>query len=95
MPPFTKEDAVHLATSGDGVIPGHFPQDIGKWAFTIDGYQVTRETHIKEMDNEIYLLTFTEKWRKGNERGTWESSYEIDRWGLASNSSQGTIPPYY
>lgn len=95
MPPFTKEDAVNFATSGEGTVIEHFPKEIGKWEGTIEGYQVKRETNAKEVGEEIYLVTFTETWKKDNEMGTWVLSYKVERGTLSANGEQGSIPPYY
>lgn len=95
MPPFTKEDAVHFATSGKGTVIEHFPEDIGKWEGTIEGYQVKRETNAKEIGEEIYIVAFTESWKKGNEMGTWVLSYKVERGSLTANGEQGNMPPYY
>ncbi|MBT2701471.1 hypothetical protein J7E79_29915 [Bacillus sp. ISL-40] len=95
MPPFTKEDAVNFATTGEGTTIEHFPKDIGKWEGIIDGYQVKRETNAKEIEEEIYIVTFTENWKKGNEKGSWTLSYKIDRGSLTANGEQGNMPPYY
>jgi hypothetical protein len=95
MPPFTKEDAVNFATSGEGTVIEHFPKDIGKWEGTIQGYQVERETTAKEIGEEIYIVTFTENWEKGIEMGTWALSYKSERGSLTANGEQGNMPPYY
>ncbi|WP_240375656.1 hypothetical protein [Bacillus piscicola] len=95
MPPFTKEDAVHFATSGEGTVIENFPEDIGKWEGMIEGYQVTRETNVEEIGEEIYIVTFIEHWKKGHDMGTWELSYKIERGSLTANGEQGNIPPYY
>ncbi|WP_102349220.1 hypothetical protein [Bacillus sp. Marseille-P3661] len=95
MPPFTKEDAVHFATSGQGTVIEHFPKEIGIWEGTIEGYEVKRETNVKEIEDEIYIVSFTENWKKGTERGTWELSYKIERGSLTANGEKGSIPPYY
>ena len=31
----------------------------------IDGYQVKGETSVREMEDEVYMVTFTENWSKG------------------------------
>jgi hypothetical protein len=95
MPPFTKKDAVKHATSGEGTPIENFPKGIGKWEGTINGYQVQRETNAKEIGKEIYIVTFKEKWAKGNQKGTWSLSYKIERGTLIANGEEGEIPPYY
>lgn len=95
VPPFTKEDAVRFATSGEGTVIDHFPSEIGNWEGTIDGYQVKRETSAAEIGEEIYSVTFTESWKKGSETGTWELSYKIERGSLTASGGRGETPPYY
>lgn len=95
VPPFTKEEAVHFATSGEGTVIDYFPKEIGKWEGSIEGYQVIRETGAKEIGQETYLVSFTENWKKGNETGTWEISYRLERGSLTANGEKGNMPPYY
>jgi hypothetical protein len=95
MPPFTKEDAVEFATSGEGTTIEYFPKKIGKWNGIIDGYEVERETTVQEIGEEIYIVTFTEKWRKETGTGFWSLSYEVERGSLIANSETGKTPPYY
>jgi len=95
MPPFTKEDAVRFATSGEGTVIDHFPDEIGKWEGTIQGYRVKKETKVKEIGDEIYIVIFRESWNKGSETGTWELSYEIERGSLSAKGGRGESPPYY
>lgn len=95
MAPFTKEEAVKFATSGEGTATEHFPKEIGKWKGMIDGYQVKRETNAKEFGKEIYIVTFTENWRKGSEKGSWTLSYKVERGSLGANGEKGNMPPYY
>ncbi|WP_246202568.1 hypothetical protein [Virgibacillus doumboii] len=94
MPPFTKEDAVEFATSGEGTIIEIFPEKIGKWEGTIDGYQVVRETNVKEVDDEKYIVTFTESWEKDAETGSRYFSYEVERGTLTAHKNGGGKPPY-
>jgi hypothetical protein len=95
MPPFTKEDAVKHATSGEGTPIENFPKDIGKWEGTINGYQVQRETNAKEIGKEIYIVTFKGNWENGDEKGNWSLSYKIERGTLTASGEEGNIPPYY
>ncbi|MFD1040399.1 hypothetical protein ACFQ3N_18645 [Virgibacillus byunsanensis] len=71
MPPFTKEDAVEFATSKEGTVIDTFPDKIGESSEVINGYQVKRETSVKEIGGETYMVTFTETWQKGKEEGSW------------------------
>lgn len=95
QPPFTMEDAVHFATSGEGTEIELFPKTIGKWEGQIEGYQVTRETNAIEIGEEIYIVSFTENWKKGNETGTYSLSYKVARSSLIFHSGQGEPAPYY
>jgi hypothetical protein len=94
-PPFTKDDAVHFATSGEGTVIEYFPDEIGKWEGNIEGYQVTRETNANEIGQEMYIVTFTEKWKKGNDSGVRTLSYQVERGSLTHHDEQGEVPPYY
>lgn len=95
MPPFTKENAVEFATSGEGTLEDHFPNEIGKWEGAIDGYQVKRETNAKEIGEEVYIVTFTESWSKGTREGSWALSYKVERGSLTAYDEKGIMPPYY
>lgn len=95
LPPFTKEDAVKFATSGEGTAIDYFPKEIGKWEGTIDGYQVTRETSAIDMGEEIYIVTFSENWGKGSGKGSWSLSYKVERGSLTAYGETGSEPPYY
>lgn len=95
MPPFTKEDAVEFATSGEGTPIEYFPKKVGKWNGIIDGYEVERKTTVREIGEEVYIVTFTEKWRKETGEGSWTLSYEVERGKLTANSNTGNTPPYY
>lgn len=94
-PPFTIEDAVHFATSGEGTEIELFPKTIGKWEGNIEGYQVTRETKAIEIGEEIYIVSFIENWKKGKETGTYLLSYKVERGSLIFHSGQGEPAPYY
>jgi hypothetical protein len=94
MPPFTKEDAVEFATSGEGTVIDDFPDNIGKWYGTIDGHQVERETNAEEIANEIYIVTFTETWKKGEEVSSQFFSYRVERGSLSAHKNGGETPPY-
>ena len=95
MPPFTQEDAVETATSGEGTVIDHFPKEIGEWQGMIDGYQVTRETNAKKIGKEVYIVTFKEDWNRGTEKGSSTISYQVDRHGLTATTGDGNLPPYY
>ncbi|UOY94631.1 hypothetical protein MUG87_19240 [Ectobacillus sp. JY-23] len=91
-PPFTKEDAVALATSEQGTVIDNFPKTIGMWEGKVDGYEVRRETSVATIDHEIYIVTFTETW---SEAATWKLSYKVERGSSSAYSESGVMPPYY
>ncbi|MGE7879719.1 hypothetical protein [Peribacillus muralis] len=95
VPPFSKEDAVEFATDGEGTATEYFPKYIGKADEMIHGYHVERETSAKEIGKETYIITFTERWKKGKEKGSWSLSYEVERQSLTIYGDEGTYPPYY
>ncbi|WP_438298108.1 hypothetical protein [Sporosarcina sp. FA15] len=95
MPPFTIEDAVTFATSGEGTTIDYFPKEISAWEGTIDGYEVKRETSAIEIGDEIYTVTFTENWRKGTVKGSWTFSYKVERGSSTATRDKGNMPPYY
>ncbi|MFD1361265.1 hypothetical protein [Lentibacillus salinarum] len=97
LPPFTAEDAVARATDGQGTATDLFPEEIGTWEDTINGYHVERETSAEVIGNETYIVTFTESWQKEEEEGSFEIAYEVDRHSLTARGMEGanTTPPYY
>lgn len=95
MPPFSKEEAVQFATSGEGTPIDYFPKEIGIWEGTVDGYQVKRETNVKEIGEELYLVTFTETWGKGARDFSWSLSFKVERGTLSAYEEKGRKPPYY
>jgi hypothetical protein len=95
MPPFTKEEAVEFATSGEGTPIELFPKKVGKWNGIIDGYAVERETTVRKIGEEVYMVTFSEKWGNETETGAWTLSYEVERGRLMAHGETGKTPPYY
>lgn len=95
MPPFTADDAVAIATSGEDMENEYFPKQIGVWEGDVDGFAVKRETSAEEIEDELYLVTFTESWKKGDLQGSWSFSYKVDRTSLTAHGGKGAIPPYY
>jgi hypothetical protein len=95
MSPFTKEDAVDFATKGEGTVIENFPKEIGQWTSNIEGYQVQKETSVKEIKAEVYMVSFTERWYKGAEKGSCTISYKVSRGSLTAKGSTGKMPPYY
>lgn len=94
LPPFTMEDAVEYANNNLDDINDSFPTNVGTWNGIINDYHVERETSAKEIGKETYLITFTERWEKGKEKGSWGFSYEIRRGGLSAKGFGGDEPPY-
>ncbi|MGG3890619.1 hypothetical protein [Metabacillus fastidiosus] len=92
LPPFTKEEAIEFAA--DGTPQDVFPKKAGKWEGVINGYNVERETSVKEIGKEKYIVTFTERWAKGTEKGSSRFSYEVDRQSATAYSMEGEEPPY-
>lgn len=94
-PPFTMENAVAFATSGDGTVTDVFPEKIGSWQGVIGEYEVTRETSAERIGNEKYIVTFTETWKKDGEIGSWSLAYEVERNSLSALFESGDLPDYY
>lgn len=95
QPPFTKEDAVAFATSGEGTIIDRFPEKIGEVEEVIGGFKVVKETSVKEIEHEVYIVTFSEKWSNGYEEGKWTISYKVTRGQLGAYGESGEEPPYW
>jgi len=95
VPPFTQEDAVSFATSGEGTTISEFPKEIGTWTGTIGEYEVTRKTSVISIGQEEYEVTFTEEWREGEISGSSLISYIVDRNSMTINNSEGNFPPNY
>jgi len=95
MPAFTKEDAVNFLMDGAGTDMNYFPKEIGEWKGTVNGYQVTRETKAKRIKKDTYLVTFTEEWKKENEKGQYIILNKVDREGVFEIHHRGDSPSYY
>ncbi|OPA78605.1 hypothetical protein BVG16_12125 [Paenibacillus selenitireducens] len=94
-PPFTANDAVTFATSGQGTIIDAFPKQEGKIHLQIEGYEVERETVIETTEvKEKYLVHFIERWRKGQEVGEHRWTYAVIRGGMNFEEEKGEQPPY-
>lgn len=94
-PPFTANDAVQFATSGNGTSIDRFPKEEGQVKLQIVGYDVERETKVEEMSRKaVYIVVFTERWRKGTENGQYQMVYEVRREGMELKRSTGLQPPY-
>ncbi|WP_033542047.1 hypothetical protein [Planococcus sp. CAU13] len=94
LPPHTAEDAVKFATSGDGTSIDRFPDEAGTWKGEIEGYQVERTTSAEQLDEENYLVTFTETWQKGTIQDSWMIAYRVDRSSSTLHDEEGDMPPY-
>lgn len=75
QPPFTAEDAVAFVTSGEGTIIDKFPKKEG----VITVGNAIRETSVEEIDDEVYIVTFTETWKDEEAGGPWSISYKVER----------------
>ncbi|MFS0725238.1 hypothetical protein [Paenibacillus sp. 1P07SE] len=98
LPPFTKAAAVAFATAGEGTEIDRFPKQEGVWRGEIDGYSVVRRTRAEESPgkhlNKVYLVTFSESWQKGSERGSYTLTYLVQRGSLTFHRQEGDTPPY-
>lgn len=95
MPPFTAIDAVESATAPTGTVTDSFPRKVGIWEGTVDSYSVQKETKVRELDKEIYIVTFTENWTTDFAKGSWSLSYKVDRSSVSAYGETGNTPPYY
>ena len=94
MPPFTVEDAIEFAADGEDSVIEDFPKKPGIWQGIIGGYHVERETSAQEIGKEKYIITFTERWDKELEKGSWIWTYEVERDSISAKSGKGMAPPY-
>ena len=94
-PSFTSEEAIELATSGEGTISSNFPKDKKKWSGKVEGFQVSRESSARKTGDNEYIVTFTETWEKGYLNGTYKIHYIVDRNTVSLHSESGPVPPYY
>ncbi|WP_342537849.1 hypothetical protein MKY15_14485 [Sporosarcina sp. FSL K6-1540] len=95
QPPFTKEDAITTASAGMENLIYYFPKEVGSLEETIDGYNVVRETSVKVIGNEKYIVTFKENWQIGNSKNTWLISYTVERNTSTLYAYEGVEPSYY
>jgi hypothetical protein len=94
-PPFTAKDAVEFATSSSGSSIDWFPNQVGMMNLQIEGYDVERETAVKETaTKEQYLVYFIERWHKGEEAGEHRMIYEVTRGTMGAKGTEGIDPPY-
>ncbi len=94
MPPFTAVEAIEFAAGGDDSVVAAFTKKASIWKGRIGGYRVERETSAREIGREKYIITFTERWDKGLEKGSWIWTYEVERDSVSAKSGKGTAPPY-
>ncbi|WP_138754937.1 hypothetical protein [Paenibacillus sinopodophylli] len=93
-PSFTMEEAVAFVVQGGGTDIQVFPDHIGIWHGTIDSYRVVRETSAGPLDENRYIVTFSETWRKGKIINSRHFSYQVERDSMTFYSSEGDSPPY-
>ncbi|CDQ41968.1 MULTISPECIES: hypothetical protein [Virgibacillus] len=93
--PFTEKDAVATVTKNFTVQNNVFPTEVGVWEGDIRDYHVERETAVEPLGNEKYIVSFTERWKKADEAGSFARYYEVDRNGQKSKGFEGEDPPYY
>jgi hypothetical protein len=94
MPPFTEENAVEFAVSGTGTAIDIFPEEIGTWEGNLKGYRVKRETLVKEIGHETYVVTFKETWASGTDEGSYSLSYKVKRGSSTLYQSSGETHAY-
>jgi hypothetical protein len=95
LPPFTEENAVEFVVSGTGTMIDNFPKEIGAREETINGYRVKRETLVKEIGHETYVVTFKETWRSETDEGSYSLSYKVKRGSSTLYQSSGETPEHY
>lgn len=94
LPPYTAEEAVEFATSGEGTAIDRFPNEAGTWEGEIEGYRVERTTAVEQIDEGLYNVTFTEKWQNEHVTDSWMMSYHVDRESTMLHDEEGNMPPY-
>ena len=94
LPNFTAEEAVESATQDDDTVTDVFPNKVGTWKGEAEGYQVERTTAVEPLNEDLYLVIFSEVWKKGAEKGSWTISYEIARGTSTLHDEEGAMPPY-
>lgn len=94
LPSVTAEDAVEFTTTDKGTKIDDFPKKVGTWEGKVDGYEVERTTAVEQLEENFYLVTFTESWQNSMENGTWMISYQVDRESMTLYDEEGDMPPY-
>ncbi|ANU27064.1 hypothetical protein [Planococcus versutus] len=94
LPPVTAEEAVEFVTRDDDTKIDDFPDEVGTWKGVVAGYLVERTTAVKQLEKDVYLVSFSEKWQKGTEKGTNLTSYIVDRGSMTIQNQGINIPPY-
>lgn len=95
IPSFKEEDAVIFLTSVLSIETDDFPRNNEKLKGEIGGYQIEKETIVKKIKKETYIVTFTENWSTRMQKGTWSISYIVNRVSVTKQDEVGTRPPYY
>jgi hypothetical protein len=61
----------------------------------VEGFQIERETSVKEIGDEIYIVTFTENWKNEMVNNFWSMSYRVKRGSSQLDGEKGNMPFYY
>jgi hypothetical protein len=98
-PPFTAEEAVYFATSGKGTIIDNYPKQAGTLSLVTNGYEIERETAVKEIKKDEYEVSFIERWTKDGKTGQRASNYRVNRESsggisMEANGGGGDEPPF-
>lgn len=94
LPAVTAADAVEFATYDNDTKTDDFPNEVGTWKGEVEGYKVERTTAVEQLEENRYLVIFTEKWQKETENGIWRTSYEVDLGSISLHDEEGNLPPY-
>jgi hypothetical protein len=70
---------VHFATSGKGTIMDNYPKEAGKLSLVTNGYDIERETAVKQIKKDKYEVSFIERWTKDGKTGQRTSNYTVNR----------------
>lgn len=94
LPPISAADAVESVTRDADSTIDKFPSEMGTWKTNVEGYEVKKSTAVEKVEENIYLVIFTEEWQKGTEGGVWKTSYIVDRGSTMLYDQGVNMPPY-